>query len=215
MAWRFDPTRATAPPALLGLLAGAVATAWASPPVASLPDPTRPPMAIQMATAASGVAARLAAPEAKAKPAAAIDAPLPVLQAVQVPVNGAPTAMIDGRLLKVGETFGEHTLIGIDQQGVVLRSQGRTQRLRLLGDRAKQPVGSIVISRSPAWEPAAASAPPAGASAPVPTSTAAAAATPAATAGQVQTTPLPPRHESPPRAVSTPVPVTLTAKDRP
>lgn len=192
---------------LSSALAVVASLALAAPPAAQPPDPTRPPVAIQLAVAASGVAARLNPVGSSAAPIAPADLPAPVLQAVQLPTNGAATALIDGRLLKVGETLGEHLLIAIDHQGVILRVKGRTQRLRLLGDRAKQPVGSIVLSRSPTWE--ASSARASTPSAPAPDQAA------GQSPGPVQTTPRPSNPSLVPPAMTPPLPVTLTAQDRP
>ena len=62
--------------------------------------------------------------------------------------------LLDVRLLKVGDTIGERTVIGIDRQGVTLRGPGGTARVRLLGENGKQPPGSIVIGMSARFAPA-------------------------------------------------------------
>lgn len=148
--------------AMAGCLAGLALAAQPAGPVA---DPTRPPAAVQAALAASAAGLRvaradpaggapgLAAAAAASAPAAA---PLPLLQGVHLPADGAPTAMLDGRLLKVGDSIGNRTVIGIDRQGVTLRGPAGTARVRLLGENAKQPPGSILIGMGARFQPAAA-----------------------------------------------------------
>jgi hypothetical protein len=184
-------------------LATAAGLALAAPPAGPLPDPTRPPAALQLATAASGVATRIARADGSTMVVTPGLAAVPVLQGVQVPAQGAPTAMVDGRLVKVGDTIGERTVITIDRQGVTLRGSAGIQRLPLLGDGAKQPAGSIVISRSTSFEPEAPAAKvnpnnrPAGLEPLAPTAAAS------------------PRPEPPPVATEPANPVALAGKNRP
>lgn len=117
----------------------------------SLPDPTRPPSAVLAATAAAAQPGGRALAEPAAPPP---PPPLPVLQAVQLPARGAASALIDGRLVRVGDTVGERqTVSAIDAQGVSLRGAGGPQRLSLLSADGKQPPGSIVITRSTHFAP--------------------------------------------------------------
>lgn len=147
------PRRGLALAALAALVATLAGLAPAAPPAGPLADPTRPPAALQAALAASAAGIRLPRAEPAAD-AASAPAPLPVLQGVHLPNAGAPTAMLDGRLLKVGDTIGPRTVIGIDRQGVTLRGPGGTARVRLLGENGKQPPGSIVIGMSARFAPA-------------------------------------------------------------
>jgi hypothetical protein len=138
------------------LLAGKVASAQAAPPqrpgssdAHSLPDPTRPPLAMQLATTASHLTRQVARPDdAASAPLAAAAAAMPVLQGVQVPARGPATAMLDGRLVKVGDSVGNRVVSDIDSQGITLQGPLGSHRLSLLGGGRKQPAGSIVISRS-------------------------------------------------------------------
>lgn len=99
----------------------AAASLWAGVAHASPPaDPTRPPG--WSATPASGVA-RAAAPAAPA--------PLRV-QSVQVPRSGPASALVDNKLLFVGDRLGAATVVAIDTQGLQLRNaHGRIERLSL------------------------------------------------------------------------------------
>lgn len=131
-------------------LGGQPATATAQ---ATLPDPTRPPSAVLAATAATGTTAPGGRPvtEPAAPPP---PPPPPVLQAVQLPAQGLASALIDGQLVRVGDTVGERfTLAVIDARGVVLRGPAGALRLRLLHADGKQAPGSIVITRSTSFSP--------------------------------------------------------------
>ena len=98
------------------------------PAAAELPlaDPTRP-----------------AAPAAAAHPAArngatSAAAPAwPQLQSVQVSAQGGSSALVDGRVVRVGERIGELTVAAIDAQGILLRGPRFEQRLALLPGVAK------------------------------------------------------------------------------
>jgi hypothetical protein len=99
---------------LLIVLALATPAAWAQ-----LVDPTRPPAAAVSAPAATASAVR---------PAAA-----PRLQSVRVPQGGPASALIDDRLVRVGDKLGERTVVAIDAAGVVLRNaKGTPERVPLL-----------------------------------------------------------------------------------
>lgn len=102
------------------LLAPALAAA-AGP--AGLADPTRPP----------GAVAAPAAPVAAAPhtPRKAPSMP-PRLQSVQLGRGGEATALIDGRLLRVGDALGGAKLVSIDLQGVQLQGPQGSERLWLL-----------------------------------------------------------------------------------
>lgn len=94
--------------------------AYAEPPVA---DPMRP---AQAAAAPAETAPRAAAAAEAAPPV------WPQLQAVQVGGGYATTALIDGRLVRVGDKIGALTLVAIDPEGVLLRGPRFEQRLSLL-----------------------------------------------------------------------------------
>ena len=116
-----------------------------------LADPTRPPSAAAAAVAVDRTVPR---PPRAAEP----DEAAPVLQGVQLPAHGAAVAMIDGQLVKAGDSVGRRRVIAIDSQGVLLDGRPGALRLQLLGGSAKQPAGSALAARSARYVPAAADA---------------------------------------------------------
>ncbi len=110
---------------LVGLLMLTPATLHAAPDAAPIADPTRP------ARAASDVldAARARRGES---PGPAAPTAWPQLQAVQVAPDGQSTAMLDGRVVRLGERVGVLTLVAIDAQGILLRGPRYEQRMALM-----------------------------------------------------------------------------------
>jgi hypothetical protein len=92
-------------------------------------DPTRPMAALlgEPADAGPAKAARSAAPAASAPAAAS-----PRLQSVQTSNSGAASALLDGRLVRVGDRVGEQSVAAIDRRGLTLRGPRGEQRLSLL-----------------------------------------------------------------------------------
>ena len=122
------------------LLCGTAAhTASAAPP---LPDPTRP--AAFAEPAASSAVARRSETTPVAAPAA------PQLQSVQIVANGGSTALVDGRLVRVGGRVGELTVFAIDEQGLWLRGARQDHRLSLLPGVAKLASGTTPSIPRPA-----------------------------------------------------------------
>ena len=134
---------------------------------AALADPTRPPSAAANAVVGAEAGAarsrdgrdsrdgRATAPTARpAAPALS----LPVLQSVRVPVSGPALAMIDGQLVRAGDTVGGRLVQAIDQQGITLSGRAGAERVLLLGGNPKQPPGSIATTHATRYEPAAAEA---------------------------------------------------------
>lgn len=81
-------------------------------------DPTQPPPAWRAATPAASAAS--AAPLVR-----------PRLQGVRL--GAEPSALINGRVLRPGQTWQGHTLLRIEVDGAVLRDpEGRSLRLHLL-----------------------------------------------------------------------------------
>jgi hypothetical protein len=127
---------------------------------AALPDPTRPPPGMGASPAPTmppplraGAAALTAEPVAymrSLRPVVSV-AP-PRVQGLQLHAGDAPgsaTALIDGRLLRVGDRLGEATVQEIRADGVWMRlARGGTQWL-----------GLYVQSEAPAPEPLTANAP--------------------------------------------------------
>lgn len=114
--------------ASIGIAVTAMSLLWPSLGATAEPmaDPTRPPAAWSPALL------RPAGPAASQPAASRVAAVMPALQAVLRPAQGTPTALIDGRVLKVGETLGEWTLVAIQPDAVQLRGSSRTVRLPLL-----------------------------------------------------------------------------------
>lgn len=133
-------------------------------PVASpMADPTRPPGLASVAAGASGVARGI---QGTTAPAAAEPPPPAVLQSVHLPDRGMATAVVDGRLVRIGDTVDGAIVSSIDAQGLVLRTARGEHRKWLLGGPAKQAVGTLLLSRSThylsASEPMSAASAPAG-----------------------------------------------------
>jgi hypothetical protein len=99
-----------------------------APAGSSVADPTRPPLPL--------------APRSAPPPAAVGGPPRPTPEVVMVvklqgvsvqPLAADSTALIDGRLLRIGERVGDWTLDAIDLQGVQLRRAQATRRVALPG----------------------------------------------------------------------------------
>lgn len=125
-------------PTLPALLLGAVLSLGWSEPVsaqAGLADPTRPPALLAGPARPGGtVQATTASQRTTADHTRAPQLQSPQLQSLQLPRDGgAPSALIDGRLLRIGERLGEWTVQAIESDAVWLR-RGRAapQRLALL-----------------------------------------------------------------------------------
>ena len=143
------PLPALAPATLAGSVLAlcllASAPLGAAPP---LTDPTQPPDFTPGASHTATAAARAAAEVLRAPP-------LRHLQAVQTSAHGVATALIDGRVVRVGDVLGEGpggvTVHAIDADGVTLHGPRYRQRLALTPGGTKTPsaAGSdIVITRS-------------------------------------------------------------------
>lgn len=101
-----------------GLLLLACAAASAQ---AQLADPTRPPAAL----AAS-------APASAARPASAPAPKPPELQALRLGRELPPLALIDDKLVRIGDRVGDASVLAINEDGVLLRvGRGPDQWLRL------------------------------------------------------------------------------------
>lgn len=123
--------------ALIALLAAAVQ----AQPVA---DPTRPAAALLGEAVASRPASG-----ASSRPAPVVaPAALPALQSLQIPRDGVPSALLGGRVVRVGDHIGEHLVTAIDGRGVSLHGPRGEQRLSLFAS----------VTKSASREPAAARA---------------------------------------------------------
>jgi len=137
-------TPTSAPLAARFVAAWLVAAAGACP-AQGLPDPTRPPPMLMGAASAPPAPARAASAPAVAP------APAPRLLSIQMPREGQPSALVDDRLLRVGDRLGDRTVTAIDAQGLSLRSpKGTVERLSLLGPGiVKQAVAPGARSQAP------------------------------------------------------------------
>ena len=136
----------------LTLAAATLALGAAAAAAGPLVDPTRPAI-VAPATTSAGAPPGLPARRAEAAPAPA----QPVLQAVHTPQTGAISALLDGQIVRVGDRIGERVVMAIDEHGLVLRGAGgtATERVSLLqASAAKQPVGSITVTRHASFTPA-------------------------------------------------------------
>lgn len=99
---------------LLALLSGLAAAE-------ALPDPTRPP---------GGAAGEFQAGEG-------IEGAVPRLQSVFLPQQGKPAAIIDGRMVRLGDKIGDGRLTRLSEiEAVIVGAQG-IQRLRLTPEAEK------------------------------------------------------------------------------
>jgi hypothetical protein len=95
----------------------------------------------------------VATPVAAAASTAPKAAPAPPrLQSVQLGRSGEATALVDGRLLRVGDALGEAKVVAIDLQGLQLRGPRGEERLWLLA--------ALVPNRSTPPAPPPTPAPP-------------------------------------------------------
>jgi hypothetical protein len=137
------PRLLTIAPLLAALLSAMCLVLLAgSPAQAALPDPTRPPASlgpIATPTAPSVASSASAAGTRTAAPASA--PPAPRIQAVRLPTApsaGRASAVIDGKLLQLGDRLGDATVQEIRSDGVWMRlSRGGTQWLGLYAPAAE------------------------------------------------------------------------------
>jgi MSHA biogenesis protein MshK len=115
----------------LGVCHGSIA---AGPPLA---DPTRPPDPVR-AVAAAPVASAVARPTV-----------WPHLQSVRLSATGNSSAVIDGRIVRVGERVGETTLTAIGPRSIVLRGIGFSQQVALLPATFKTPSQVAPFAQEP------------------------------------------------------------------
>ena len=72
--------------------------------------------------------------------AATAPAPVrPMLQSLQVSVRGESSALVDGRVVRVGDRLGETVVVTIDTQGILLRGPRYEQRIALVPGGGKTP----------------------------------------------------------------------------
>ncbi|HJV69175.1 hypothetical protein [Ideonella sp.] len=104
----------------------ATAHAAAQPPAAAWADPTRP-------AGAPAADAGASAPRPARTASAAPPATAPRLQSVQTGADGSASALVDGRIVSIGDTLGGSRIAAIDAEGLTLRdAKGRSERLNLI-----------------------------------------------------------------------------------
>jgi len=126
---------------LANLLTALLAFVATAPQAQTVTDPTRPP-ASAMVSAPAEPADRNANGDSAARPPrpAAVPASAPQLQSIQRTTSGPANALVDGRLVRVGERIGDQTIVAIDSHGVQLRGgRGALQTLSLLSGVNKTP----------------------------------------------------------------------------
>lgn len=96
-----------------------------------LPDPTRPPPGFSDEGASTAEAVRG-----------------PVLESVMIPRKGRPVAIISGRAVRLGETWGDDRLIRLSEHEAVLEGAAGTVHLRLTPDVEKNPIVRKRMSRT-------------------------------------------------------------------
>ena len=62
-----------------------------------------------------------------------------MLQSLQVSVRGESSALVDGRVVRVGDRLGETVVVTIDTQGILLRGPRYEQRIALVPGGGKTP----------------------------------------------------------------------------
>jgi hypothetical protein len=138
------------------LLHAAWAAAFLSAPAVAqpVPDPTRPAAALTGDTADTARPAKAAA--RSAAPAASAVSATPRLQSVQLGAEGASSALLDGRLVHLGDRIGDKTVAAIDRHGLTLRgASGGEQRISLLAgitqvaSRAAAPAADTLATGTP------------------------------------------------------------------
>lgn len=63
----------------------------------------------------------------------------PRVQALHLPREGEPSALVDGRIVKVGDRVGALTISEIDADGLVLRGGKGSERLHLIPPETRRP----------------------------------------------------------------------------
>lgn len=143
-------------PRCLGL--GLLVALDAIRPGLAMEDPTRPPLPVRRGSLAQPAA--LPSPAAQAA-ASAVAPAEPRLQSLHLPQQGPATALVDGQLLRVGDSHGPNTITAIDADGVSARGPAGRQRWTLLGVNYLDPAQArrAAVRRLPA-EAGADDAPP-------------------------------------------------------
>ena len=114
-------------PTLQRMAGLAAATLAAAAAAQTMLDPTKPMASLLGETAPAKTIVRAAAPAASVAAAAP-----PRLQAVQLSNQGTASALLDGRVVHVGDRVGEASVVAIDGLGITLRGARGDQRLSLL-----------------------------------------------------------------------------------
>jgi hypothetical protein len=122
--------------ALALLLAGLVFAGFVPTAAAELNDPTRPPAGF-VERAASGEATALASP------------PAPLELSALFLMGDSPYAVLDGQVVRVGDSLPAGRVIRIDEHGVRLKTPAGTRQLELLPEVKKTPAGRARMEKTP------------------------------------------------------------------
>lgn len=125
------------PRAATALCALLLAAAPAALRAQDLADPTRP-------AGPAGTAERARAASSPNTPPRA----LPQLQSLQIPAQGPASALLDGRVVRVGDRVGELTVVAIDGQGILMRAAHSEKRIPLVTGITKSDSGSVATPRT-------------------------------------------------------------------
>lgn len=135
-------------PTLVLLLAAPLAAA-----AQGLVDPTRPPAAWGASASASGAVPGAVATRGATAPAVQRWRVL----SLHLPRHGSASALLNDRLVRVGDRLGEQQVVAIDAQGVLLRhARGNTERLLLWQPLPADPPPADPAPAPPAGAPGAA-----------------------------------------------------------
>jgi hypothetical protein len=130
-SFRLDPESSRTTAAVVAALIITAFTTLVGPLAAqTVVDPTRPPAAaVSVAAAASKpLAAHSLAASAAASAAAAAIHPAPRLQAIRLDDEGTASAMVDGRLVRVGDSVAQRVVLAITARGLLLADMATPTR---------------------------------------------------------------------------------------
>jgi hypothetical protein len=122
-SFRLDPESSQIAAAVVAALIITAFTTLVGPLAAqTIADPTRPPAAAVSVVAAASKPAqgRSLAASAAASAAPAAAHPAPRLQAIRLGDEGEASAMVDGRLIRVGDSVAQRAVLAITARGLLL-----------------------------------------------------------------------------------------------
>jgi hypothetical protein len=130
-SFRLDPESSRTTAAVVAALIITAFTTLVGPLAAqTIADPTRPPAAALSVIAAASKPSpdRSLAASAAASAAPAAVHPAPRLQAIRLGDEGEASAMVDGRLVRVGDSVAQRVVLAITARGLLLADQAAPTR---------------------------------------------------------------------------------------